>query len=226
MSHLCSHSYTILRTEASVAWNSKWTCAMLTPIRCASNAFVYILPWGISKKKKSLSGGRSFTKIEHDSPQRPDTCLVCPQLKASWVGLVAPHSGLWSANTLVPAHPVDAHQHPVLFSRPGPHYKQFWLRKALRGERGWGRRGFSPALPFPFTGRSRQKVSRSWGLLRGLCSPLCLLPDGGAGAQGRREQPLGGQKVRTPGMFRQTVMVPPSRMTNPNLSLDLILIST
>lgn len=66
--------------------NSKWTSKrMLTPIRCFKCFCLYssMKYW---QKKKSSVGGRSFTKIEHDSPQRPDTCLVCPQLKSAEQG--------------------------------------------------------------------------------------------------------------------------------------------
>lgn len=84
MSHLCSHSYTILRT-GGFWWPEKLKVNFKKNAHTDDTVpqmllFIFFHEV-LAKKKKSSVGGRSFTKIEHDSPQRPDTCLVCPQLK-------------------------------------------------------------------------------------------------------------------------------------------------
>ena len=170
--------------------NSKWTSKrMLIPIRCFK-CFCLYSSMKYEKNKKSSVRGRSFTKNEHDGSQRPDTCLVCPQLKPAEQGWRHSTQGFkcqhpWSHGPTPVGRPLAPHP---LLSHPGPHCKQFWLRKALRGERAGG----GGDSPWPCHSLHRQVPPESQlspGVFQGPVSLLCLLPDGAAGAQGRQEHP-------------------------------------
>lgn len=192
MSHLCTHSYTILRIWESFWWPKK------LKVNFKKNAhtdtvlqmLLFIFFHEVLKKQRSSVRGRSFTKNEHDGSQRPDSCHVYPQLKPA-------EQGWWhSTQGFKCQHPLSHGPTPVgrppaprpLLSHPGPHCKQFWLRKALRGERAGGG-GDSPRPCHSLHGQVPPESQLSPGVFQGPVSLLCLRPDGGTGAQGRQEHP-------------------------------------
>ena len=139
----------------------------------------------VLKKQRSSVRGRSFTKNEHDGSQRPDSCHVYPQLKPA-------EQGWWhSTQGFKCQHPLSHGPTPVgrppaprpLLSHPGPHCKQFWLRKALRGERAGGG-GDSPRPCHSLHGQVPPESQLSPGVFQaavtGITEATCALGRQGA----------------------------------------------
>lgn len=179
MSHLCTHSYTILRIWESFWWPKK------LKVNFKKNAhtdtvlqmLLFISFHEVLKKQKSSVRGRSFTKNEHDGSQRPDSCHVYPQLKPA-------EQGWWhSTQGFKCQHPLSHGPTPV--GRPPAPRPLLSTQAHTVSSSGWGRRweekglgaeGILPGPAIPFTGRSRQKVSCLLGSSRGPCpSSVCVL---------------------------------------------------
>lgn len=226
MPHLCTHSYTILRIGEGFWWREKLKVNFKKNTHTdngTSNAFVYILPWSIKKKNKSSVVGRSFTKkgTWRFPEARHLACL--PAAKPAERGWRHSTQGFQCHHPLSQGPtPVGCPPHPVLFSLAQARtvsssgWGRCWEQKGL----GW--RGSSPAPPFPSQAGPARQSAVSWGLL-GPVPPLCLLPDGGTGAQGRWSTPRQTQSESL-GMSAKPLRLHPQGW-QPQSLLDLILIS-
>ena len=179
----------------------------------------------LKKKRKALRQVGALQNKEHEGSQRPDAWLVCPQPgQLSGAGGTALRAASVSAPCLRGLLRGDAHWHPVLVSLAQAHTvsSSGWGR--CWEQRGLGRRGLSPALPFPSQAGPARQSAVSWGLPGPVPPPaVCFLTV--APVPRADGAPQGGRKVRAqacpPNRYGSTL-----KDDNPNLSLlDLILIS-